>query len=149
MIYNRTKANSPRDKAEQIGIVVHPETLRKFQDGHFNAKIGEYCGILYGDGAGMLFAQRLWQGLRRPFNKTLNEEDIFIYMFRPACTFTYADELEGSPTKVEAPRNAVFLAFVELQSSNAEGTLLNWEWVLADDDQLPENHQQRFMKPIW
>jgi hypothetical protein len=150
--FNKVVARSPFDREKLVEIVAHPETLRQLEGDHLNAKIGEYLGILYGDqGKGLTLANHLFQGLERPFNHSVKDEGTYVYVLTPGSTYTYKDKSIGNVTALPAPKDSIFLAYVAIQGPGEDGSLLFWEWVIADadDPRLPRDSARRYRRKVW
>jgi hypothetical protein len=155
------------DKAP-IQLVADPSTVRRFEDGRLNAKIGEYCGILHGGvpggTAGLMAASSLFKGLERPCIKIGRADEIYAYVVNPDCTYIYPRNAKMSgagPSRQSKPLRSVFVAYVDLSPTevplgsgvkiSGSGSILFWEWVLADaaNPNLPADFENRYAQQIW
>ena len=91
---NRTWSR-PRgpDNVSTVRLECSGQTIRRFDDGKLNAKIGEYCGLIHGkvpDGtSGLIVAHTLFKGLLRPRIDDGLDEDVYTYVMDHDRTFDY------------------------------------------------------------
>lgn len=152
---------------EQIRLVADPGTIRRLEDGRLNAKIGEYCGLIHGavpDGTNGLFsASTMFQGLRRPCIRLGRDSEICVYVLNPKDTYVYrrtAKSTGAGPERHPKPVDSVFVVYADLAKTETtlggtvvavDGTILFWEWVLADsgDPRLPADYRNRYGRQVW
>ena len=121
------------------------------------------------DGRGLGGAIALFQGLKRPRIDHGLDENIYIYVTNPDCSYTYPHETRytsDGPAKAPKPQGAVFVTYVEFGDDALEqieemtadlgvgqvsGIIHFWEWVLCSSDNadLPRDHEARYLRRVW
>jgi|SRR5580658_1501216 hypothetical protein len=162
-------ARSPKQAGdvEYVRLGVHHLTTRKMVESGRLAAIGEYCGLIHGEGL-LAAPAGIFQGLKRPLSAPGMDGRVYAYITVPHTNFTYSGENrhEGSWLRNAAlPSRSVFVVFVsfgkDVVSDVAEslgpadseigGAILYWEWTLADDieTRLPIGYKDRYRRMVW
>jgi hypothetical protein len=169
--YNVVYAWAPSDRETRISLYAPKGLLRGMLDDGWNAKFGQYAGLIhgYGQSEGLLGAHHLYRGLNRPHSGWLRDGMIYAYVISPSITYTYPEDRrytgEG-PLADEPPPDSVFVVYADipddpgliskhlpdvLQEAGVRGILCDWEWIKADptNPSLPEDHAARYGGPVW
>lgn len=172
---NTVVAPSPVDPHQAIRYCVDPLTIRLLLSSGDVDRFAEYEGLVHGDipggTAGLMASSTLFRGLQRPMTAAGNDEGILIYVMNPLNTYRYPVRhrvgMDG-PTKEDAPRESVFVAYVDdsppaaqraaeiVRVSSYEGVapvglVYDWEWVLrsSNDGTFPDNYETRYLERVW
>lgn len=169
---NIVLAPSFDDEKQYIKLFVSPSTVRNILDDCFNSKLGEYCGLVHGGNLtrGLLESHALFRGLNRPYIGPNRDDDMYVYVTNPSCSYIFPiwnEFSEEGCTPTQKPRKAVFTTIVtfslqEIEEtrrkegsgliipSDISGVVKYWEWVVAgNNDNLPENFQNRYTRRVW
>src|SRR6266851_2061576 len=105
-------ARAPRPEAGFIRVVVHEKTLMTFLDARWLPSLGQYAGLIQGDGV-LATPRRISQGLKRPYRGVVSDDNVLIYIAKPSLTYTYRDENRRTSRQLRSlppPPRSVFIA---------------------------------------
>jgi hypothetical protein len=175
---NVVLAPSPERGEQLVKLYASPRALRNIDEDLWEAKLGEYAGLVHGNiieddaGAevaggtnGLLETVALFQGLMRPLIKPEGDEKVLIYVTNPAATYTHK-RFRPAFTRVTRPVNSVFVTYAELfrdggvdrnkyqVPTEIDGIIYFWEWMPWDehDRRLPEQYEgsnKRYLTRHW
>lgn len=162
-------APAPYRLKELCTLNVHPETVKIHANQRHLTKLFEMiyniCGALppvNNIGAhekdhdfpdhwgGMKHAHALFKGIKRPFQDDGLDNHVFIYVIKPHYYYEYVVSMVCPAKRKKTPDGIVLAVYVKFTDSDyTEGVILSWDWVRADDNDLPKGHQQRYDERLW
>lgn len=100
---------------------------------------------------GLRHAHSIFKGVNRPLNRNGVDEKVYIYVISPKYVYTYVPDMVCVAKRKAAPGKAVFVVYVLFEKEFSEGKIVNWEWVIADqeDPLLPANFNERYNEKVW
>jgi hypothetical protein len=164
-----------RDRSAVIRLYANPLTIRQLVDDNYNAKIGEYVGLVHGNimervgdapmqggTDGLMAASALYQGIKRPRINPGGDERVLVYVTNPPHSYTYPDR-NALPIRAPKPKDSVFVAYAELFAdgldrsrlegapSEIDGVVHFWEWVISSEEDrlIPAGAAGRYAACCW
>lgn len=101
---------------------------------------------------GLKHSHVIFKGLQRPFHEENGDSIVYIYGVKPGYVYKYEPNMACVARRIDAPRNALFVAYVVFENNDFEkGEVLNWEWVTADSQNpnYPEDFANRYKEKVW
>lgn len=100
---------------------------------------------------GMKHAHVIFRGVRRPLTEDGIDKKIYVYAVSPRFVYEYVPDMVCCAKRKPAPKGAVFVAYVVFNTDFSKGEILNWEWVVADQEKpnYPANYKVRYDEEVW
>lgn len=100
---------------------------------------------------GLSRAHALFEGINRPFNDLNADHSIFAYISRQKYVYVPSGGWLSPARREEVPPGMVFVSYVRFAPSKRSGEILDWDFVLADeeDSDLPADFESRYTKRVW
>jgi hypothetical protein len=104
---------------------------------------------------GLLAANALFKGIKRPHGADDNGDNIYIFICPHKHMYRLIADMVCLAKYGKSPENAVFACYVRRYAADAGaancGMILAWEWLKSDveDPSLPNDWQARYETEIW
>ncbi|MBT11368.1 MAG: hypothetical protein CMI02_04955 [Oceanospirillaceae bacterium] len=99
---------------------------------------------------GIKHAHAVFKGIKRPFKDEGLDGHVFVYVIKPRYYYKYEVNMVCPAKRMETPKAVVLAVYVKFSDpSYTDGTILSWDWVRADEEDLPKGHTERYEERLW
>lgn len=149
-------APSPQDPKTLVKLGLRKDTFEtNYLEHHLMTAVAQYYGIVQD---GMVGAQHVFHGLRRPLMLGLNkhaDEAVWIYSWSPPLDYLWVgNRYNGDPVPRKPPPGNAFVVIVRTEDPNelgVTGSIERWNWVREHPTlpHAPIAWEQRYDEKLW